>query len=386
MKNFTGTHVPIKSWCDDPEDDALKQARDLSALPFVFKHVCLMPDAHSGYGMPIGGVAALKDTIIPNAVGVDIGCGMSAVRTSLREISREDLLSILSSIRKRIPLGFNHHKTPQKWDGFNRAPNIEVVQKELSSASHQLGTLGGGNHFVEIQKGSDGFIWMMVHSGSRNFGYKIAKTYNQAAQILNRRYFIKMPQYHGEGGLAFLPLDNPECQEYIQAMNFALQFAFENRKAMIERIKESMSDIMACSFGELLNIHHNYAAEEIHFGEKVWVHRKGATSARKGEWGIIPGSQGTSSYIVKGKGNSESFNSCSHGAGRTMSRHQARKTLDLKKEQENLNCLGVLHSLRGHSDLDEAPSAYKNIDSVMLAQKDLTEPVVKLSPLAVIKG
>ena len=207
MKIFNGRGVPIKSWCDEPEGDALKQAQDLAALPFVFRQVCLMPDAHSGYGMPIGGVAALKDVVIPNAVGVDIGCGMSAVRTSLREIDRERLTRVLAGIRKRIPMGFNHHKNPKSWEGFNRSPQVKIVQEELSSAQRQLGTLGGGNHFIEIQQGSDGYLWIMVHSGSRNFGYKIAKEYNKKAQALNRRRFPDMPQYQGEGGLAFLPAD-----------------------------------------------------------------------------------------------------------------------------------------------------------------------------------
>jgi len=292
----------------------------------------------------------------------------------------------LAGIRKRIPLGFNHHKNPQSWEGFHRAPQVKIVQEELSSARRQLGTLGGGNHFIEIQQGSDGSLWIMVHSGSRNFGYKIAKEYNRKAQALNRRRFPDMPQYQGEGGLAFLPADCPEFDEYFQAMNFALAFAFENRSRMLTFIQEIVCEVIPCEFGECINIHHNYAACEIHFGEKVWVHRKGATSARAGDQGIIPGSQGTCSYIVRGLGNPESFHSCSHGAGRKMSRHQARRSLDLRTEQEAMDQAGILHSLRGSRDLDEAPSAYKDIDEVMDAQQDLVETVIRLKPLAVVKG
>ncbi len=386
MKIIQGAKVPIKSWCEHPEQDALDQARDVAALPFVFKHVCLMPDTHAGYGMPIGGVAACVDAVIPNAVGVDIGCGMSAVRSSLRDISKEELKKILSAIRQRVPLGFEHHKKAQKWDGFSRAPQVPVIERELDSARRQIGSLGGGNHFIEIQKGSDGFVWIMVHSGSRNFGYKIAKEYNQKAQRINARRFPHLPQYHGEGGLAFLPNDCKEFDEYVQAMNFALEFAFRNRELMLEYAQQSFLDILSCEFGQIINIHHNYASFEEHFGQKVWVHRKGATAAYKDQIGIIPGSQGTVSYIVKGKGNPESFCSCSHGAGRVMSRHKARKVLDLIAEQEKLQIQGILHSIRSKNDLDEASSAYKDIHLVMEEQKDLVDPVIELKPLAVVKG
>ncbi len=386
MKIIQGSNVPIKSWCEHPEEDALNQARDVAALPFVFKHVCLMPDTHSGYGMPIGGVAACVDTVIPNAVGVDIGCGMSAVRTSLKGIETDQLKRILANIRQRVPLGFEHHKKAQAWSGFSRAPKIPVVERELDFARRQIGSLGGGNHFIEIQKGSDGFIWVMVHSGSRNFGYKIAKEYNQKAQKINASRFPQLPQYQGEGGLAFLPRDCKEFDEYIQAMNFALEFAFRNRELMIEYIRESFLDVVSCEFGQMTNIHHNYAALEEHFGQKVWVHRKGATAAYKDQIGIIPGSQGTASYIVKGKGNPESFCSCSHGAGRLMSRHRARKVLDLRREQQKLEQQGILHAIRTRSDLDEASSAYKNIEIVMEEQKDLIDPIIELRPLAVVKG
>ena len=388
-----GKNVPIKSWCNEPEEGAIQQAYNLSSLPFIFKQVCLMPDTHQGYGMPIGGVIATKGVVIPNAVGVDIGCGMIAVKTTAIDITQDDIKNVFGGskenqggIRSSIPTGFNHHSKKQEWDGFNIAPDIKIIQQELESAKKQLGTLGGGNHFIEIQKGSDGFIWVMIHSGSRNFGYKIAKTYNKLAQDLCARWYSDIPPLKGEDGLAFLPMDTTEGQEYIQAMNYALEFALENRKRMMECVKSEFVRVLHCEFEDEINIHHNYAKIEHHFNSNVMVHRKGATSAYKGQYGIIPGSQGTASYIVKGKGTEDSFKSCSHGAGRKMSRKKARATLNFEEEKSKLDNQGIIHSLRQKNNLDEASSAYKDIDVVMDEQKDLVDIVVELKPLAVIKG
>jgi len=386
MKIFEGQKVPIKSWCDNPEEGALEQAKNLASLPFIFKQVCLMPDTHQGYGMPIGGVIACIHAIIPNAVGVDIGCGMCAVKTSATEITTEQIKEIFGYIRELVPLGFNHRTENQEWEGFNEVPNILIIKQELESAKKQLGTLGGGNHFIEIQKGSDGFIWLMVHSGSRNFGYKIAKEYNKKAQELCKMWYSNIPPFKGEDGLAFLPIGSKEAKEYLEAMNFALKFAYADRKRMMNDICSSVYKVLGCTWEPEINIHHNYVAIENHFGRNVWVHRKGATSAREGEFGIIPGSQGTSSYIVIGKGNRESFTSCSHGAGRTMSRGKARATLDLKEEIEQMDLKGIVHGLRTTKELDEASGAYKDIDLVMEEQKDLVDIAVKLTPLGVIKG
>jgi tRNA-splicing ligase RtcB len=402
MINFaTGLYqkVPILSWCNNPEEGALKQAQNLASLPFIFKQVCLMPDTHQGYGMPIGGVIATEGVVIPNAVGVDIGCGMCAVRTSLTDISTEQLKKILGGskeykggIRGLIPVGFNHHKKHQdellmpstntdNWDG-----DYPVISRQWNSALKQLGTLGGGNHFIEIQKGDDGFIWIMIHSGSRNLGYKVANHYNEVAQKLCKRWYSNIPEYKGEDGLAFLPIGTEEARHYLLEMNYALDFAYANRLHMLENIKTAFLNVVDCAFEKEINIHHNYASIENHFGKNVWVHRKGATSAKEGELGIIPGSQGTSSYIVKGKGNRESFMSCSHGAGRRMSRKKARNELKLEDEQKLLDDQNILHAVRNKCNLDEAPSAYKDIDVVMEEQKDLVDIVVKLKPLAVVKG
>jgi len=395
MKIFEGKNVPIKSWCNNPEEGALQQAYNLSSLPFIFKQVNLMPDTHQGYGMPIGGVIATKGVVIPNAVGVDIGCGMCAVKTGLTNIDKNLLDYILCKIREVIPVGKNHQTEKQSWCGFRKTPRLSIIQKEWQSAHYQLGTLGGGNHFIEIQKDSDGIIWIMLHSGSRNFGYKIAKYYNKKAQELCTEWYSNITSFKGEDGLAFLPLATNEGQEYLEAMTYAVDFAYANRKLMMERIidvfvKEGLFDnnfigLQECR-NSLINIAHNYAAMEHQFGKNVMVHRKGATSAKVGQYGIIPGSQGTSSYIVIGKGNPESFNSCSHGAGRKMSRKKARNELNLEEEKQLLESQGIIHSIRTQKDLDEASSAYKDIDLVMEEQKDLVDIVVKLQPLAVIKG
>jgi len=386
MKIFEGKNVPIKSWCDNPEEGAIEQAKNLSNLPFIFKQVCLMPDVHQGYGMPIGGVIACKNAVIPNAVGVDIGCGMCAVKTSARVATASKIKQIFGEIRKLIPVGFDHREENQKWDGFDNAPDVPVIQQQLESAKKQLGTLGGGNHFIEIQRGSDGFIWLMIHSGSRNFGYRIAKTYNKIAQDLCSMWYSNIPPLKGEDGLAFLPIGTKEAREYLEAMNFALQFAHANRRKMMQDICLCVNEVLNCEFEPEINIHHNYASIENHFGENVWVHRKGATSAEAGQFGIIPGSQGTFSYIVIGRGNEESFKSCSHGAGRTMSRTKARETLNLEDEIEKMEKKGIVHGLRTSKELDEASSAYKDIDIVMEEQKDLVDIFVKLTPLGVIKG
>jgi tRNA-splicing ligase RtcB len=226
----------------------------------------------------------------------------------------------------------------------------------------------------------------MLHSGSRNFGLKIAKHYNKIAQQLCAKWYSAIPTFKGDDGLAFLPIDTTEGKEYIDSMNYALLFARENRLHMINRIKDIILSVSNCTFGDIIDIHHNYAQMENHFGANVMVHRKGATSARLSQIGIIPGSQGTSSYIVEGLGKEDSFQSCSHGAGRAMSRTKAQETLRLEDEVGRLDKRGILHAIRGKKDLDEASGAYKDIDLVMSEQSDLVKVLVKLEPLAVIKG
>lgn len=386
---ITSEKAIIKSWVTDLESGALAQATNMANLPFVFKHIALMPDCHQGYGMPIGGVLATKDVVIPNAVGVDIGCGMCAIRTDVKEISKHGLIEIRDRISELVPVGFNHQKEAQNvmympngnGDGIS---SFTIISDQFGSALHQLGTLGGGNHFIEIQKGSDGFVWIMIHSGSRNLGYKVAKHYNDLAKKLNEKWFSEVKK---ETDLAFLPINTKEAKDYMLEMQYCVDFALSNRTLMMDQVMKAFFEIFpSVKFDGFINIAHNYARWENHYGKNVIVHRKGATSARKGEFGIIPGSQGTKSYIVKGLGNKESFMSCSHGAGRRMGRKQAQRELNLESELAAMEKLGVIHGMESENDLDEAAGAYKDIGAVMENQKDLVEIVIELKPLAVIKG
>lgn len=388
IKIITTEKTPIKMWVEEMEDAAIQQARNLANLPFIYKHLALMPDAHSGFGMPIGGVFASVDVIIPNAVGVDIGCGMCAVKTTLTNISKSQLQEIVNLIKQGIPVGIEHHKEPQNEIlmpvGFN-LKDLHVVKNEYISALRQIGTLGGGNHFIEIQKGNDGHIWIMIHSGSRNLGKKVADYYNKEAVKLNCLWHSQIDKTLE---LSFLPIQSKEAKEYFKEMNFCIEFAFANRRLMLDRIKSYFIDVIGddIGFDPIINIAHNYARWESHFGKDVIVHRKGATSARFGEIGIIPGSQGSKSFIVQGLGNRDSFMSCSHGAGRKMGRNQAIRTLDLQKEIDLMNRQGIIHELKTVQNLDEAPGAYKDIDTVMNNQRDLVKILVELRPLAVVKG
>lgn len=315
------------------------------------------------------------------AAGVFVhNCGMRAVQTNLNDIDVNTIKEILGKTRELISVGFDHNKDDQSWVGFYEAPDIPIIQRELTSAFKQLGTLGGGNHFIEIQKGSDDRIWLMIHSGSRNLGYKTAGEYHKLAQRLSERWYSNIPS----NDLAFLPIETPEGREYYEAMKFCLRFAEANRSLMMEKFLGVVKKVTGAAPTDGLDIHHNYAAFEHHYGTNVLVHRKGATKASAGQRGIIPGSMGTPSYIVEGLGNPESFESCSHGAGRKMGRAQAKRTLKLDEEQNKMT--GIIHGLRTENELDEAPGAYKDIQLVMENQKDLVKILVKLTPLAVIKG
>ena len=369
-------------WDENTEQGALDQALNGALIPQAFKHIALMPDAHQGYGVPIGTVLATQQVIIPNAVGVDIGCGMAAIQTNLQASDIRDDGTIrqwMQMVRDTIPRGFNHQKEAQESNLWLHTPDIEVIQREAKSARKQLGTLGGGNHFIELQKDQDGRVWIMVHSGSRNIGLKVAKHYHEIAVKLCEKWKSDIPNRD----LSFLPMDETGS-EYYDAMNWCLEFAEENRDHMIARAYGALSELTGAGVTDNVNIHHNYAAMENHFGKNVMVHRKGATKASFRLRGIIPGSMGTSSYITYGLGNPESFESCSHGAGRTMGRKQAQRELNLESEQQRME--GIVHGLRTTKNLEEAPSAYKDIDTVMSNQEDLVEITTKLTPLASIKG
>jgi tRNA-splicing ligase RtcB len=392
------TKVPIFSWCSDIGNTALEQAENVSNLFFAFHHIALMPDCHPGFGMPIGCVAGFKDFIVPNAVGVDIGCGMGAVRTDISadSLNQENIKLLFSQIEKKVPTGFDTQGSKQKWDGFdNFFNNFKsgkpgwLSKKIMDRAEKSLGTLGGGNHFIELQKDEKDFVWLMLHSGSRNLGKTIADHYHRKALDYCKKNGIELSSEE----LAGLPSDSKPGKAYIRDMNFALNFAAENRKRMMKVFKDCVASLFNSNFTMEINIHHNYASYERHFNTDLYVHRKGATSAKQNEKGIIPGSMGTPSYIVEGLGEKNSFMSCSHGAGRKMGRNQACRNLDISKCENDMK--GIFHKkfpeikkgkLKGKFDVSEAPGAYKNIDEVINSQKDLVKILFKLFPLGSLKG
>ena len=381
---------PVKIWTDNVEESAMHQIENLTTLPFLFHHLAIMPDVHAGMGMPIGGVLACKDAVIPNAVGVDIGCGMCAVKTNWKvsEIPAEVLRKqIMKGIRERIPLGMAHHMEAQdeKYlpEGYD-IDKLEIVKRRQHSIRHEVGTLGGGNHFIELQKDEADNLWIMIHSGSRNLGKQVGDYYNNIAATLNERFHsVVSPEMR----LPFLPIGTKEFGMYWNEMKYCIEFALCNRRLMMERIEEVIADALnGIEFEPMINIAHNYAAMENHFGKNVIVHRKGATLAREGVIGIIPGSQGTASYIVEGLGNPESFCSCSHGAGRVMSRKKAIETLNMQQEVAQLEAKGIVHAIRRQDDMQEASGAYKDIEEVIANEQDLVRVKTRLLPVAVIKG
>ncbi len=386
---------PILIWLENEsqvEKECMQQAMNLSNLPFIHKWVALMPDTHSGYGMPIGGVIATKGVIIPNAVGVDIGCGMAFVETNIHKsmLAEVQYKNLVGNIMRDIPTAFEHHKSRREcsvldnenWMDFDYAQEFSV---EVENAHYQVGTLGGGNHFIELQEDEEGMLCIMVHSGSRNFGYKIANYFNDLANELNKSYYSVVSESHE---LAFLPVESREGKAYINWMNLALGFAMENRQSMLDAVKyELKKTIPEIEFKNEVNAHHNYANLETHYDKEVWVHRKGAICADLGVKGIIPGAMGTYSYIVEGLGNHKSFCSCSHGAGRRMSRSCAKNEISVEKTMIDLKEQGVILGKRNKRDVaEECRFAYKDIKFVIHQQSDLIKPVKILKTLAVIKG
>ena len=399
---------PIKIWLEkeqDLEESCLEQALHLAQLPFLHKWVCLMPDTHTGMGMPIGGVIAAKGAVIPNAVGVDIGCGMAYVKTSIPVKALKETMTgsgnlvqgIVGDILRNIPVGFAHHKTPMPCYTLDRAmeelslyeANSELLG-QLEAGYFQVGTLGGGNHFIELQEDEEGFLSVMLHSGSRHFGKSVCDYFHQKAREQNCRWYSQVPD---EYRLAFLPVDTPEGRQYLNWMNLSMDFARENReklmlavKAVLEKWIGRYTDL-ELKYEEEINCHHNYAALENHFGENVWVHRKGAVRARKGELTVIPGAMGSYSYVVRGLGNPESFCTSSHGAGRAYSRRGAMEAFSCEEVMVDLKNQGVILGKKNKKDVaEESRFAYKDIDRVMENQKDLVEPVRRLRTIGVVKG
>lgn len=399
--------TPIKVWLPKGtlEENVLEQALDLAQLPFVFKWVALMPDCHYGYGMPIGGVLATKDVIVPNAVGMDIGCGMCYVQTDILfadlqkiEHDRQPLLKlIVNQVMRDVPVGFALHKEKQSSKVIDQAlidmrddRSLPEAKEILENAYYQIGTLGGGNHFIEFQQDDEGYIGIMLHSGSRNLGAKICQHFNKVAKNLNEIWHSRVPE---SNQLPFLPTVTEAGKSYLKWMNIALDYAYENREQMLEKTMEIFSYFVdkylekEVNYSMRVNCHHNYAALEHHYGQNVWVHRKGATRARTGELGIIPGAMGSSSYIVKGLGEPESFHSSSHGAGRVYSRKKAKEEISVESVIVDLKEREVILGKVKKADVaEESRFAYKNIDEVIENQEELVTPIKKLTTIGVIKG
>ena len=396
LSELSGKNVPIKIWSklDQIEHEALNQLKNTAALPWVFKHVAAMPDCHAGHGVTVGSVIAMKDAVSPAAVGVDIGCGMGAIKTNLHASDLPDNLKNLRlSIEEHIPVGFNaHDKINWNWSGlegyqlkvlahklFDRYDALDECSVGIrEKAQRQLGTLGGGNHFIELCLDENQNVWMMLHSGSRNIGKTLAEKHISVARKLAHNQSIPDPE------LAVFLSKTPEMARYSHDLFWAQEYAFLNRRAMFELYKGVMRHHFSqISFEDPILCHHNYVSNENHFGEDVVVTRKGAISAAAGQLGIIPGSMGTKSYIVEGLGNPESFRSASHGAGRIMSRGAAKRKFtitDLEMQTAGVEC-------RKDADIiDEIPGAYKDIDQVMENQKDLVKVRATLKAVLCVKG
>ena len=386
MRRITTERVPILVWGESADEDTMRQTRNLANLPFAFDHVALMPDAHVGFGMPIGGVLAAHGQVIPHAVGLDIGCGMRAWRTNIpAEELRPIRDAILNDIQRSVPQGFEWHRESQAslTDLFDRVPDVPALLAERQKAERQLGTLGGGNHFIELSIDSAGVVWAMIHSGSRNVGKQMADRYDHLAREENRRSGSEVPL---EWGLAHLSVESEAGSEYLEVMNWCLAFARENRRLMAEAVQKALDrrfpDIRPDA---AVDVHHNYAAAEEHFGETVIVHRKGAVRAEGTV--IVPGSMGTSSYLGEGLENPDAFESCSHGAGRAMGRREAVRTLPRERVLAELRERDVhLFKVKKHDVAEEAPEAYKDIDEVLGWEKDLVDPRIRLVPIGVVKG
>jgi tRNA-splicing ligase RtcB len=387
--------VPVKVYTDEVEPQARQQLVNISRLPIVHHHVAAMPDVHLGIGATVGSVIPTVRAIIPAAVGVDIGCGMIASRLSLtgNDFSEKKLNSIFNQIGRDVPVGFEQHgdrevrsHAAKKFEkGLKKIlqghPGIQKRVGKKSSWAHQLGSLGGGNHFIELCLDESGRAWVMLHSGSRGIGNAIGTYFIELA----KRDFEKSQAVLPDRDLAYFPEGAAHFADYVEAVGWAQDYARVNRTEMMELVLDALRRHLP-SFevtGQAVNCHHNYVERERHFGADVWLTRKGAISAAAGELGIIPGSMGARSYIVRGKGNADSFNSCAHGAGRRMSRTMAQKTFsidDLKKQTEGVVCR------KDKGVLDEIPGAYKDIDQVMANQADLVEVVHTLKQVLCVKG
>ncbi len=393
--------APVKMWTQGVpvEDEAREQLARTARMPFIFRHLAVMPDVHVGKGSTVGSVIPTRKAVIPAAVGVDLGCGVMAARTTL---TADDLPDSLRGVRAAIERAVPHGRSPGKRDrgawgesppeavdaawaplaeDFARLVERHPVLERTNNRMH-LGTLGGGNHFVEVCLDESGSVWVMLHSGSRGVGNAIGSYFIELAKEDMRTWMVNLP----DQDLAYLPEGTAHFDEYVEAVEWAQDFARANREVMMQAVMEALRKVIAKPFDayvEAVNCHHNYVAREHHFGEDILVTRKGAVSARRGELGIIPGSMGARSFIVRGLGNAESFESCSHGAGRKMSRTEARKRFTLA---EHRAATADVECRKDEKVIDETPAAYKDIDAVMAAQSDLVEVVHTLKQAVCVKG
>ena len=401
--------APIKAWIEGvPLEDAAKQQLiNVASLPFIHHHIAAMPDVHWGMGATVGSVIPTRGAIVPAAVGVDIGCGMGAARTSLTANDLPDNLSgIRSAIEKAVPHGRTNHGGEGDRGAWHNVPDVVTdamadfdtgdlaarltvitdkhpkIAKAASRAPRHLGTLGTGNHFIELCLDEENAVWVMLHSGSRGIGNQIGQYFIEKAKEDMKRWFINLP----DQDLAYLSEGSENFDDYVEAVEWAQNFALTNRSLMLGATMRALESALGRPFAwgsVAVNCHHNYVSKEHHFGANVWVTRKGAVRAREGDLGIIPGSMGARSYIVRGKGNADSFHTCSHGAGRAMSRAEAKRRFtveDHEKATQGIEC-------RKDKDvIDETPMAYKDIDAVMAAQSDLVEVVPTLRQVVCVKG
>ena len=386
--NISGAAADVLSWVThEMSSDEHAMLRNVSRLPCLFKHVALMPDAHLGKGSMVGSVIATRNAIIPATVGVDIGCGMMAVKTPFKSgILDRKLAEFRHEIERAIPVGFNDYKEPvdesNEWAGWAEFGELHPgVQDRKRKAMKQLGSLGGGNHFIEVCLDTDDNVWLMLHSGSRNIGNEVATRHIATAKSLHDLNTLPAAD------LAYFVQGTPEFKAYWHDLDWAQGYAMKNREIMMKRLMKSFNRMFndkAEWTPELaVNCHHNYVAVEEHFGDEVFVTRKGAINAESGRYGIIPGSMGAKSFIIKGLGNAASFNSCSHGAGRKMSRTKAKAKFtreDLEAQTRGVECR------KDKGVVDEIPGAYKDIEEVMRAQSDLVEVVAELKQVICVKG
>lgn len=394
-RTLTDGLVPVAIYTDEVEDGALAQLRNIARLPIVHHHVAAMPDVHLGIGATVGSVIATREAIIPAAVGVDIGCGMVAARLSLGADALDErrLRRLYDQISHDVPVGFaQHDEAHARGEAakpfaaplrriLDKHPGVEKKVGRNSSWVRQLGTLGGGNHFIELCLDEADRLWVMLHSGSRGIGNAIGTYFIDLARRDMERLQIHLP----DRDLAYLSEGTRYFDDYVEAVHWAQDYARQNRQCMLDLILAALArhlpDFTVTS--EVVNCHHNYVALEQHFGSRVWVTRKGAIRAGAGELGIIPGSMGARSYIVRGKGNADSFTSCAHGAGRRMSRTAAQKRFsaaDLERQTAGVVCR------KDKGVVDEIPGAYKDIDQVMTNQSDLVEVVHTLKQVVCVKG